>query len=317
MNSFMKFLATALKAFATIDALSATQLLHRPVEEDGILIPHYWPGETKPHGVRIYLPNGTYAALPGTPGSLFFPAKTPPQALANVTLPVLLVEDELTAIFLSRRQYSRKSFLAAAICGGWEGLERLSLQGRSVCLLLDRDVDHRPLREELRKRGALVAKFVWPDGVSRVRDLWPRRLQPTTIEEAIEKLVRRVPKPRIPEIRRALQTRSDSLAAYKAIIRRFVAERCFRHRRAKAPGAELYAAYRKWQGHGFRLTRNAFGQTLKTLYPKSRNRKGVRYHGIGLPGISMMNQQPVVEQQLFLNEEFAAAFGASSSNHAG
>jgi hypothetical protein len=265
-----------------LDTVTAAELLHEPIQEDGIFIPHRWPGETEIFSYRIYFhKQAVYGTPPSARHLLYFPPAITLEELQDPALPLLLVEDELAALNLcrTRRRRRGKIYLPAAWCGNhWKDLDRLQLNRRSVFLLLDRDRDDRELVRELQRRQARVAHFVWPRGVTTVQDLL-LRLKPTAIRRALERAAgsREAPILSQPAPARPVM----SAATVKLLIKRFVAACCQRHGTAR--GAALYRAYLKWaQQHSVQLTRNEFGLGLARLFAKSRDRRGVRYHGLCL-----------------------------------
>jgi hypothetical protein len=266
-----------------LDAVAAAELLHKPVQEDGLIIPHRWPGENEISSYRIYFyKQAIYCTPPSARHLLYFPPAITFEELQDPTLPLLLVEDELAALSLcrTRRRRRAKVFLPAAWCGNhFKDLDRLQLDRRSVFLLLDRDRDDRELVGELQRRRAHVARFVWPQGITTVPDLLAR-LKPTAIRNALERAAGKAGTPVLSHPTPARPVLAP--ATIQLLLKRFVAACCARSGTAR--GGALYAAYLKWaQAHAVKLTRNEFGLGLARLFAKSRDRRGVRYHGICLP----------------------------------
>ena len=187
----------------------------------GILIPYYWPGEPSPISYRIRRDNpdlvqsldGTmkqerkYLGAPGAANRLYVPPGVAPEQLADVTLPIIIVEGEKKALSLWRlANYNsdRPRFIPIAIPGvwNWRGVvgktdgkkgERLDVKGpipdlgripwpgRTVYILFDTNVHsndsvkaaRKGLARHLATAGAAVKLVDLPEdcGVNDVDDL--------------------------------------------------------------------------------------------------------------------------------------------------
>jgi putative DNA primase/helicase len=197
-----------------VDSSEGGRLVGRNGSADysGIIFPNRWPGETSVREYRLRrdnpeveeLSDGTqkvkrkYLSPPGARNLLYFAPDTPPNALHNIELPVLITEGEKKTLALSRLALLDVSnaarFLPIGIPGVWNwrgkvgkttneigsrcdvvgpipDLDRLSWQDRSVIIVFDANVNTNPsvanarrqLAKELAKRRASVRLVDLPE----------------------------------------------------------------------------------------------------------------------------------------------------------
>ena len=213
-------LATAVAfGLRRVSSAEGAELVGRTDREDyaGIVFPTYWPGEEHPkeyflrrdHPSLEQRGNGTpkpsrkYLAPPGRGNRLLFGPCESADALADITLPIVLVEGlkkTVAAWRLSRLDGSPPRFLPCGLTGVWNfrgtigrtvgpdgarvsikgpipDLDRVHWTNRLVLLVYDSDAEsnrsvwaaREALDEELRGRGARVVEMVLPplDGLSK------------------------------------------------------------------------------------------------------------------------------------------------------
>ena len=67
----------------------------------------------------------------------------------------------------------------------------------------------------------------------------------------------------------------------------FIAEACITEAGRSATARDLYEAYQRWAkseafGRGATLTPQAFGRRMSRKFAKTRDSRGIRYHGIAV-----------------------------------
>jgi Virulence-associated protein E-like domain/Domain of unknown function (DUF3854) len=178
---------------------------------EGIAIPYVWPGEDHVRGYRLRLARPPwdrakqkeafkYLAAPGDRNKLYFPIGVDPAWLADLSIPIVIVEGEFKATAIYRlsshglgEAANKPRFLPIGLSGvsNWKGiigkvtnkdgrrvddkgtipdLERLEWKARHVTILFDRDLEtneyvtkeRNAFARELRRRGAKVFVFGWP-----------------------------------------------------------------------------------------------------------------------------------------------------------
>lgn len=187
----------------------------------GILIPYYWPGDAHPVNYRIrrdrpdLVPatdgtikeEGKYLGAPGAANRLYVPPGITLEQIADVALPIIIVEGEKKSLALWRlgnHECDLPRFLAVAIPGVWNwrgtvgktagpngerldvkgaisDLSRIRWDGRTVFILFDRNVHtndsvkaaRAALARHLTQNGATVKFVNLPEdcGVNGVDDL--------------------------------------------------------------------------------------------------------------------------------------------------
>jgi hypothetical protein len=187
----------------------------------GILIPYYWPGELGPVIYRVrrdkpdYVfnkdgkpkPDRKYLGAPGTANRLYVPRGITPQQLADVAIPIVIVEGEKKALALWRlanHETETPRFIPIAIAGVWNwrgvvgktggpagerldvkgpiaDLARIEWKGRKVFIVFDANVHtddsvnraRKGIARELSTRSAVVALVNLPKdcGVNGIDDL--------------------------------------------------------------------------------------------------------------------------------------------------
>jgi hypothetical protein len=173
----------------------------------GILIPYYWPGEAAPVNYRVrrdrpelvqdksgaLKPDGRYLGAPGGGNHLYIPPGTTPEQLADVKIPIVVVEGEKKALALQRlanHETNQPRFIPLGVAGVWNwrgtvgktggpkgervdvkgpiaDLSRVAWNGRTVFIVFDANVHtnesvkwaRKGIARELATRGAVV-KFV-------------------------------------------------------------------------------------------------------------------------------------------------------------
>ena len=186
----------------------------------GLLIPNYWPGEPDPHSYRLrrdspdwapkggkVKPNAKYLGAPGSANRLYIPPGVTPEQLADVQIPIVIVEGEKKALALWRlAHYNMEQirFIPIAISGVWNwrgtigkaggpkgerldvkgpiaDLDRIPWDGRRVFIVFDTNVHtnesvkwaRKGISRELATRNAVVNLVNLPEdcGVNGIDDL--------------------------------------------------------------------------------------------------------------------------------------------------
>jgi hypothetical protein len=187
----------------------------------GILIPYYWPGEPGPVIYRVrrdrpdYVfnkdgkpkPDRKYLGAPGTANRLYVPRGITTQQLADVAIPIVIVEGEKKALALWRlanHETETPRFIPIAIAGVWNwrgvvgktggpggerldvkgpiaDLARIEWKGRRVFVVFDANVHtddsvnraRKGIARELSTRSSEVAFVNLPEdcGVNGIDDL--------------------------------------------------------------------------------------------------------------------------------------------------
>ena len=188
---------------------------------EGIAFPYYWPGEPYPNGYRLRrdhpdLVQGIdgklkqerkYLSAPGQRNRLYFPPGVTPEHLADLSLPIVIVEGEKKSLALwclANYETDRPRFIPIAIAGVWNwrsiigkplgpngerltvkgpipDFSRIPWNGRTVLIIFDANVHtndsvlwaRKGLTNELAKRAALVKLVDLPEdcGVNGIDDL--------------------------------------------------------------------------------------------------------------------------------------------------
>ncbi len=187
----------------------------------GILIPYYWPGEPYAFNYRLrrdnpewtagkdgrVKPERKYLSPPRGQNRLFIPPRITPEQLADVRIPIVLVEGEKKALALVRladHEAEFPRFIPVAIAGVWNwrgvvgktggpkgerldvkgpinDLNRIEWTGRTVFIVFDSNVEtnnsvkwaRKAIARELATRGAEVQLVNLPEncGVNGIDDL--------------------------------------------------------------------------------------------------------------------------------------------------
>ena len=175
----------------------------------GILIPYYWPGEPGPRNYRIrrYQPDiveaddgslkqeRKYLSAPGSGNLLYIPQGVTPEQLADVNIPLVIVEGEKKALSLWRlANHNRKQpcCIPVAIAGVWnwrgttgktEGPDgervdtkgpindfgRIALPGKTVYIVFDTNVHTNPSVKAARRQ--LTGYLVRQEALVKLVDL--------------------------------------------------------------------------------------------------------------------------------------------------
>jgi hypothetical protein len=178
---------------------------------EGLAIPHTFPGVPGIRETQLRRDHpefdakadgsvkekGKYLFAPGRSNILYFPPSTAPEMLADTSLPIVNTEGFKKCLALWRLAndgQDRPRFLPVGLSGvwGWRGtvgkessadgtrtavkgpisdLDRITWQGRAVCILFDSDkkrnssieAAERELAKELKSRGAIVKIIDLPD----------------------------------------------------------------------------------------------------------------------------------------------------------
>src|SRR5947209_2386823 len=214
-SSWIDRQTATLAGLRRVDSLAAAEMLRRSdgARRDyaGILFPYVLPGRQHPHSYRIRRDHpeyevGTdgqpkqinkYLSASGTQNRLYFTPGTRSEDLADIDLPLIIVEGEKKALSLFRlakHSADPRRFLAVGIAGAWNwrgvngktvnekgervnthgaipDLGLLHLSGRLVLVAFDADCrtnDHvasarTGLIKELRRRGARTRTFEIPE----------------------------------------------------------------------------------------------------------------------------------------------------------
>ena len=102
----------------------------------GVLIPYYWPGDSCPFNYRLRRdkpdwkfdgqgnarPDKKYLGAPRSANRLYIPPGISPDQLADLTIPIALVEGEKKALALwrlARHETEKPRFVPIAIAGVW------------------------------------------------------------------------------------------------------------------------------------------------------------------------------------------------------
>ena len=206
-----------------VDSLEGCELVGQKGKRDcsGILISYYWPGEpwSFNHRIRRDNPEWTlsadgkpkterkYLASPNGGNRLFIPRGVTPEQLADVQIPIVLVEGEKKALALwrlAKHGVDKPRFIPLAIAGVWSwrgrigktggpkgerldlkgpiaDLSRVAWNGRKVFIIFDANVHtnesvkwaRNGISKELATRGAQVDFVNLPEdcGVNGIDDL--------------------------------------------------------------------------------------------------------------------------------------------------
>jgi hypothetical protein len=206
-----------------LDDYEGRELVSQKHKRDcsGILFSYYWPGEVSPFTYRMRRDNPEwtagrdgkpkaerkYLAPPGDGNRLFIPIGVTPEQLADVQIPIALVEGEKKALALWRlanHETGKPRFIPVSIPGVWNwrgiigktggpkgerldvkgpisDLSRVAWNGRKVFIIFDANVHtnesvnraRKGISRELSTRGAQVDFVTLPDdcGVNGVDDL--------------------------------------------------------------------------------------------------------------------------------------------------
>jgi Domain of unknown function (DUF3854) len=206
-----------------VDSLEGRELVGQKGKRDcsGILFCYYWPGDLHLFNYRLrrdrpdwtegndgkLKPNAKYLGPPNGGNRLYIPAGVTPEQLADVHIPVVLVEGEKKALALWRlanHEVNEPRFVPIAIAGVWSWLgrigktggpkgERVDIKGpiadlsrlewkdRKVFIVFDANVHtnesvtsaRKGISQELASRGAQVQFVNLPEdcGVNGVDDL--------------------------------------------------------------------------------------------------------------------------------------------------
>ena len=187
----------------------------------GILIPYYWPGEASPVNYRVrrdrpemvqgidgaLKQEGKYLGAPGSGNRLYIPPGITPEQLADVKIPIAIVEGEKKALALQRlsnHETNQPRFIPLAIAGVWNwrgtvgktggpngerldvkgpitDLSRVVWAGRTAFIVFDANIHRnesvkwarKGIARELATRGAEVKLVDLPEdcGVNGIDDL--------------------------------------------------------------------------------------------------------------------------------------------------
>ena len=206
-----------------VDAIEGREIVGQNGKRDcaGILFSYYWPGEAYPFNYRLRRdnpdwttdkdgkpkPKAKYMGPPGGANRLYIPVGVTVEQLADVSIPIVLVEGEKKALALWRlanHETDHPRFIPIAIAGVWNwrgiigkaggpkgerldvkgpipDLNRIAWVGRKVFIIFDSNVNtnesvnwaRKGIAKELATRGAEVKFVNLPEdcGVNGIDDL--------------------------------------------------------------------------------------------------------------------------------------------------
>ena len=190
-----------------VDSIRGAELAGRMargvVDYSGLVFPYVWPGDSRPREYRLRRDHpdleastnggppkekGKYLSPPGRGNLLYFAPGTPPEDLADHTIPIYITEGEKKTLALHQFNRTRGNrVLAVGLAGAWNwkgivgktadddgkrqdvkgpipDLDRIEWAGRRVTIIFDSNVatndsvrkSRNDLRRELTRRGALI-----------------------------------------------------------------------------------------------------------------------------------------------------------------